>query len=271
MDIVGKARKLERRIARSVDVAVQEFVGRGVPSALEIVHAVIDCAERQVQEGGRGRRVFPFNRMTVHLLAGPRDHERRARYAALFDGPPSITERVREALTSAGCRVDGLTVIVAFAPKRSAQWIAQEFHVEFDRVAAVPGGATAGASSEPPRITLTVTNGKAAKRAYELRQARIDIGRRAEVLDARQKLIRKNDVAFAEDGPDANQSVSRRHAHIAYDEERREYRVCDDRSAHGTSVIRDGKTIPIPAGPRGVRLKAGDEILLGQARIKISM
>ena len=269
MDIVGKARKLERRIARSVDVAVQEFVGRGVPSALEIVHAVVDRAERQVQEGGRGRRLFPFNRMTVSVVAGPRDHEARARYAALFDGPPSITDRVRDALTSSGCRVDDLAVTVSFAQKPAANWIAPEYHVEFARVAAAPTAAAAVASA-PARITLTVINGKAAKRVYDLGLARIDIGRRAEVLDARQKLLRKNDVAFADDGAAVNQSVSRRHAHIVYDDARREYRLCDDRSAHGTSIVRDGRTIPVPAGSRGVRLKSGDEILLGQARVRVT-
>jgi hypothetical protein len=269
MDIVGKARKLERRIARSVDVAVQEFVGRGVPSALEIVHAVVDCAERQVQEGGRGRRLFPFNRMTVHLAAGPRDREAKARYQALFEGPPSITDRVRDALVSSGCRVDNLTVTVSFAPKPAATWIAPEYHVEFERAAAAP--VSAPVAEAMPRITLTVVSGKAAKRVYELGLARVDIGRRSEVLDARQKLIRKNDVAFADDGPAVNQTVSRRHAHIVYDDARREYRLCDDRSAHGTSIVRDGRTIRVPAGSRGVRLKPGDEILLGQARLRVAV
>jgi hypothetical protein len=30
--------------------------------------------------------------------------------------------------------------------------------------------------------------------------------------------------------------------------------------------LRDGRTIPVPPGPRGVRLESGDEITLGEAR-----
>ena len=49
------------------------------------------------------------------------------------------------------------------------------------------------------------------------------------------------------------------------------YRLCDDRSAHGTSVQRNGTTIAVPAGPRGVRLQSGDEIALGEARLLVQI
>jgi hypothetical protein len=268
MDIVGKARKLERRIARSVDAAVEEFVGRSAPAPLEIVHAVLDSAQHQIQEAGRGRRIFPFNRVTVHVAAGPRDRESRARFAAVVQGPPSLGERLQERLQSSGCRVDGLKTEVVYASKPGAHWTAPEFHVEFERTAPdVPPPAPA----EAPRIKLAVAGGKAQQRLYVFAGTRIDIGRRRDVLDARQRLIRTNQVAFAEEGPDANRSVSRRHAHIAYDADGRAYRVCDDRSAHGTSILRNGHTIPVPSGPRGVRLQSGDELLLGQARVRVTI
>jgi hypothetical protein len=270
MDIVGKARKLERRIARSLDVAVQEFVGRTALSPLEIVHAVIDGAERQVQEAGRGRRVFPFNRVVVTVVAGPREHEKKARYAAVFDGPPSLAERLKEALAAAGCRPGELTVAIVHAPKPGSHWAAPEYHVELQRVAAEPAPPPA-APPQPPRLKVTVVAGKASHRTYEFAGTRIDIGRRADVLDARQRLVRTNHVAFAEEGPDVNRSVSRRHAHIAYAVESGAYRLSDDRSVHGTSIVRDGRTIPVPSGPRGVRLQSGDEILLGQARLKVAI
>ena len=39
--------------------------------------------------------------------------------------------------------------------------------------------------------------------------------------------------------------------------------------AQGTHVVRDGKTVGITRGSRGVRLKSGDEIGLGDARLRI--
>ncbi len=106
MDIAGKARKLERRISRTVDAAVEEFVGRSATSPIEIVHAVLDRAEAEIQEIGRGRRVFPFNSVRVHVIAGGADKALRARFAAVLDGPPSLSDRVVERLRSAGCTVD---------------------------------------------------------------------------------------------------------------------------------------------------------------------
>ena len=52
------------------------------------------------------------------------------------------------------------------------------------------------------------------------------------------------------------------------DDDPGEYRLQDDRSVHGTSVVRGGRTIAVPAGSRGVRIESGDEIIVGQARLK---
>ncbi len=73
MDIAGKARKLERKITRTVDAAVSELMGDSSrePAPLEVVHAVLDRAEQRIQEIGRGRRVFPFNRVVLHVAAPP--------------------------------------------------------------------------------------------------------------------------------------------------------------------------------------------------------
>lgn len=275
MDIGGKARKLERRISRTVDAAVDEFVGRSAPTPLEIVHGVLDRAEQQVQEIGRGRRVFPFNVVRVRVVAGPKEREARARIAAVLDGPPALAERIIERLRSTGCSVKAVTTDVIFERSRGADWPSSDFHVEFDQIAAtVPPAAAPEPASESAAgalrpIRLTVIKGVAEQRAYVFKGGRIDMGRRAEVFDDRQRLIRTNNVPFVE-GDDANASVSRRHAHIDYAEAQGCYRLWDDRSAHGTSIIRNGRTIRVPAGARGMRLEAGDEIVLGAARLKVS-
>jgi pSer/pThr/pTyr-binding forkhead associated (FHA) protein len=121
------------------------------------------------------------------------------------------------------------------------------------------------------RIELTVVKGAAEKRTYAFNRSRIDIGRCSEVRDSRHRLIRANDVAFAEGGDAINQTVSRQHAHIAFDEASGTFRLRDDGSAHGTAVVRAGRTLTVPRGARGMRLQAGDEIVLGDARLRVRL
>jgi hypothetical protein len=274
MDIVGKARRLERRIARSVDAAVGGFLGEpGGVSALEIVHAVVDAAEQQVQEAGRGRRLFPFNRVVVYIPAAARDKQARARFAAVAAGPPSLTSRLRERLEAAGCKADDLSADVVFVAKPQPEWRSPDYHVDFERgrAAAPPPPEPEPQPDEPPRLRLTVTAGSADRKVLLFDGGRVDIGRRAEVVDAQQRLVRTNHVAFTEDGEDVNRTVSRRHAHIIYNPTAHEYRLWDDRSAHGTAVVRGGRMIPVPSGARGTRLQSGDEIVVGQARLRVAL
>src|SRR5207245_4681883 len=145
-------------------------------------------------------------------------------------------------------------------------WKYPGFHIEFARVAPAVVAAV-GPGPEPARLELTVSRGVAERRTYAFMARRIDLGRGAEVRDSRNRLIRTNHVAFAEGSGDVNQSVSRKHAHIGYAS--RDYRLYDDGSAHGTSIVRTGKAVAVPAGSRGVRLQSGDEIVLGEARVRI--
>ena len=271
MDIVGKARKLERTLTRSVDAAIGELVGRDEPTPLEIAHAVLDRAEREVLEIGRGRRVFPFNRVNVQI-AGARDREARARFEAVMAGPPSLADRLDERLRAAGCASAAVAVKIVYVAERADSWSNPRFNVSFDRgVEAVQPPVAAPAPVPVPRLKLTVTKGQAAQRVYVFTGGRIDLGRCAEVVDRRQRVIRTNHVAFSEDGGDENLSVSRRHAHITYGEQDGGYRILDDRSAQGTSLVRNGRTIRVTPGARGARLLSGDEIVLGRAHLKVSI
>jgi hypothetical protein len=271
MTLGEKAQRLERRLTRTVNAAVQELVGKTEPAPLEIVHAVLDRADARIQDLGRGRRVFPFNRVRVIVLTDPRDRESGARISAVLDGPPSLAERLIQRVQHGGCSISDLAVEVAFVDGAGPDWEHSAFHVEFDRV--VPAALTLSpqAGDGAVQLKLAVLKGTAEQHGYIFAGGRIDIGRRAEVLDQKQRLIRTNQVAFAEEGPDVNRSVSRRHAHIQYDPGQRCYRLWDDRSAHGTNVVRAGKTITVPAAARGIRLEAGDEIVLGHARLQVSL
>ena len=273
MDIAGKARKIERKLTRTVDAAIGELVGRDEPAPLEIVHAVVDRAEHEVQEIGRGRRVFPFNCIRVLVVAGARDKDAKARFDAVAAGPPSLAERILDRLRAAGCHDTRVTTEVVYVKQAGEGWEDARFHVSFDRVPEAPPAADPPAApavpGEVPRLKLTVLKGSAEQRAYAFTGGRIDIGRRVEVIDQKQRLIRTNQVAFSDDGPDENRTVSRRHAHVEFSARDRCYRIFDDKSAQGTSIVRGGRTIKVPAGPRGARLEVGDEIALGHARVKV--
>ena len=265
MDILRKLRQLEGRIAGTLDRTVGEIVQSGAREPLEIVHAVVDAVALEVQSSGRGRRVFPFNEIAVTVLAPSR--EARARLEAVFDHEPALQNRIFARLRADGCAVERLRVSVQYVARAPKQWERPDFHIDFARVADDPPPAPA-AVAKPRRIDLTVLHGTAEKRSYSFGATPIDLGRCAEVRDSQQRLIRTNHVAFVEQPDDVNRSVSRRHAHIGSGASE-EFRLYDDGSERGTGIIRDGRAVAVPRGGRGVRLCSGDEILLGEARVRV--
>jgi hypothetical protein len=281
MDLLDKARKLESTIARKLDDAARELMGSSAREPIEIVNLIVEAVEHEVQPSGRGRRVFPFNRIAVAIVAPSRDA--RARLEAIVDGKPALRERIVERLTAARCEVEDVVVDVAYVARPQKAWPHHEFHVGFYReprpdgrapVAqpadeAVPSAAPVAQPCRAAVINLTVLVGTAEQTTYSLAAERIDLGRSVEVRDRRHRLIRTNHIAFIENGSDVNQSVSRRHAHITYDPQSGNYRLHDDGSVHGTNVVRNGRTVNVPGGSHGVGLRDGDEIVLGEARLRV--
>jgi hypothetical protein len=267
MNLLRRARDLETRLAGTLDRTVGEFVRSGAREPVETVHAIVEAVQSEIQSGGRGRRVFPFNAIAVTILAPSRDA--RARFEAMVEGEPTLRDRIISSLAAASCSVGDLDVSIEYDSRARKHWRTPEFHIEFDRVAKRERPAPKPADA-PPRVELTVLHGTAARRTYSLPpSARIDIGRCADVRDSRHRLIRTNHVAFLEGSNGVNQSVSRRHAHISYEPAARAFRLHDDGSEHGTGVVRHGRTLPVPRGVRGVRLESGDEIVLGDARVRV--
>ena len=269
MDILGKALRLESKIAGTLDRAAKGFVRSGAREPLEIVHAILDAVEQEIQPGGRGTRVFPFNRIELSVLAPSRDA--RARLEAVFSGDPPLQARVVERLRSGGCanrRHRAWRFTTSPARKKTGElrnsvWSSRESRSRRSRAPRI--------RSQHDRIEVTVLRGVAEQRTYSFPARRIDFGRCAEVRDSRNRLIRTNHVAFTEGAGDVNQSVSRQHAHVAYEPGSGQFRLHDDGGGHGTGIVRDGRTVPVPRGSRGVRLRSGDEIVLGEARVRIRL
>ena len=255
-------RTLESRLAVAFDKAAETLLGAPESTPLEIVHTAADEIARHVQPAGRGRYTFPFNDVTLTFAAPTPQH--RARVEALCAGPPSLRDRVASRLSAAGCDGTDFDLRLAFADTPDDAWTRPDFHVALSRVTRTPPAVI----ETRTRIEIIVTHGTADRGAYSLTTLPIAIGRGAEVRDHQHRLMRINHVAFTEGADEITQSVSRRHARIELDATGRP-RVIDDNSAQGTSVIRHGRGIAVPRGSRGLGLQSGDEIAIGQARIKI--
>lgn len=274
MDILAKARQLEAKLARTVDRAAARVIPPGGREPLEIVLAVVEAVEGEVQPAGRGRQLFPFNRIRVVLVAPSRHAQ--ARFEATFAVEPTLAQRIQTRLETAGCLPPDLAVAVDYVDVAGAGWSAPDVHVEFDRVdtpvpepLAEAEPAPPPVEEPPPAVEIEVAAGEAEQPAYSFQFARIDLGRCTHVRDRRNQLVRTNHVAFADTDDAINRTVSRRHAHLHYSASERAFRLYDDGSEQGTAVSRGGRTIAVPPGARGVRLQPGDEILLGNARLRV--
>lgn len=267
MKLFKKIRPLESQIGDAMDHAARRVVGTRQREPLEIMHAILDAVESEIQAGARGQHVFPFTHLTV-VFSAPTAMA-RARVRAVAETEPTLAHQVRDRLTSAGCDVDALSVELSEADTPDATWSDPDFHLVYARDTERSARKPAVSEHAVPVVQLLVTHGAAISSRFALQSERINIGRGLEVRDERNQLVRTNDVAFIEASEGANPTVSRRHAHIRFDAHAGELRVFDDRSERGTSIVRSGRTIAVPTGTRGVRLLSGDRIILGDARIDV--
>jgi hypothetical protein len=265
MSIFDKVTKLEKRIEKLTlrdDVPMEP---------VEIRRAILDEVESLVEPGPRSRPVFPFTRLEI-ALAVP-DAKRRAAVDAVLGGEAGLLAAVEERLREAGCaKVTGLEVRLRYTRKPGAEWqTGRVFRVAGDHAEAPRAQRAPAAEASAANGQLVIVKGVTAKRSYALAAERTNIGRIAEVLDKERRVARRNHVVFTEGADPANDTVSRAQAHILRSP-MGEYRLFDDRSAHGTRIFRDGRTIALPSGsPRGVRLQPGDEIYFGQACMRFEV
>jgi hypothetical protein len=268
MDVLRSARRLESKIAARLDGAAKAFSRPRSRDPLEIVHAILDAVEQQIEPTGRGRRVFPFNRLELSVVAPT--PEARGRLEALFAGDTPLRTRVLDRLQSSQCAPADVAVEIRYVDHAEAAWRAPEFDLQFARVAE-PGAGEQMLESQPGQIEIRALRGAMERWSYSFAAPRLDVGRGAEVRDDRNRLIRTNHVVFTEGAGDVNQTVSRAHAHIAYEPLSGQFRLHDDGSEHGTEIVRAGRTISVVRGTRGVRLQSDDEVVLGEARVRIRL
>lgn len=255
--------EIEKSIERGFRKWTDHVFGPAQSDDLITLHrAILEEIESHVETVARGRRVFPYARMVVTLVAA--DAGRRAVLESAFG--ERLGEDVAEALRGSRCELPrGFGVEVRTTDAGERPFTIDYSTQPVEPVAAAPEPAPPPAVFVPAR--LVVSKGKAEHEEYLLEKARTNLGRLAELMDADQRMTRRNDVVFDEGGDEANGTVSRKHAHIK--REGTDYRICDDGSEFGTRVFRDGRSIDVPAGNRrGEKLRPGDEIYLGRACVR---
>ena len=234
---------------------------------LEVREAIIEDIEQRAESAGAGRRVLPYNHVTVTMLAA--DKPSRARLQAALTGlQESIVGRLAElrCVIPAGFAVETRYITrppAAWAPRQRLAFTYDQRSGQADTPIAAP--------NEPARLRITITRGQATHASYTFAESHILIGRSAQPIDGRGR-PRTNHVVFLEDGDDHTRTVGRAHASIRYDTARREYRVFDDGSHNGTRIMRDGALFEVkPHDPVGVTLRSGDEIQVGTAALRIQI
>jgi FHA domain len=235
----------------------------GVPRTreiLEIRRDVLEDVRDHIQPKGQGRRLFPYNTISIRIAAANREQQELLEAAFSGDG---MEEDVRELLREAECPVPaGLSVSVSAFEDAALALSGHPFVAEYSTA---KGAVISKLSHNArPHAKLTILRGEADVCEYTIQADRVNIGRLKEVIGDKDGLRRRNDVAFA----DTETTVSREHAYIRYDAESGKFRLYDSSSQRGTSVFRDGRRFEVPKGvTHGFQLRSGDEIHVGDARI----
>ena len=265
MGILDKVTRIEKSIEK---LAARKGVVR---QPMEIRRAILDEVEELSEPAGRSRRVFPFNRLVVEVLAA--DPKQRAAMGAVLEGEPGLVASIERRLREAGCPPPaGLDVQLKFLKAAKPDWEeGRSFRVVPERRDPPPAAATGEKPGPELQAQIVVLKGTATRKQFALTGACTNVGRLVEVLDRQGRVVRRNQVVFLDSQDDVAETVSRAQAHIQFVPPA-EFRLYDDRSAYGTRILRSGRTIAIPSGsPRGVKLRPGDEIYFGQASVRFEI
>jgi hypothetical protein len=239
---------------------------------LEIRRAILDEVQSRIVTAGVGKRIFPYNRIKIHILADT-PQEREELETIVHEGwdlKADIAERLRdhEAKAPADLTVEIAEIaVIAAGDVPDPAFSGRRFRLELQKAESAQAAPPAR-----PILDLTVLKGTASQHVYTFEgQDRINLGRLDEVFDAEERVRRRNDVIFLEEG-DVSATVSREQARLSWDDEIKAYRLRAEPGASVTRILRDGRTIDVsPQDRRGIKVQHGDEIYLGRACVKATL
>jgi hypothetical protein len=263
--LIEQAKQRAIALEQMLDLHVNTLVRSGGRplEPLEIRNAILGHIERQVIPGPNGTRMFPYNLVTVELLS--RDAARDAALEATLEGDGGLEAAARQRVVRARTDVPrDFALRVTRVPAKPDDWHGDDaYRVRFDRVV-----RSRQRAEETRGTALVLAIGSAMDPAtiHRMAHGRMDIGRVADVRDREGRLVRRNALVIS-DAQDPNGTVSRRHAHVKAvvdTDGRTVFSIFDDGSRYGTRIVRNGETISVHPGSRGVRLQDGDELHVGE-------
>jgi hypothetical protein len=262
MEFWSRLLKAEQNIRKRVESAF----GHGTAQTpLEVRREILEQVESRIVVDASGNS-FPFGKIIVHLHPPTQALNDVFETAFLQDG--SLKADIIEKLKDSKAQHPGeIEVGVEFGqvPDVAPAEASPLFMLDFIKPDPLR-------KPEVPETRLVILKGSAENPEYQLKKKRILVGRLLEVLDREGRMVRRNDVVFLDNGSDVNSTVGRAHARIWFDNDRLEFWIMDEASRYGTRIIRDGRSIEIPGGnTRGIRLRSGDEIYLGQACLRFEL
>lgn len=245
-------------------------ISKDAPELAEIRLAVLDEIKAKSHRVS-GKDVFPYNLVRINIGGIPESQSgvlKSAFFTQFFE------QELRGGLSRAQYRFpEDLQIEVQTTPKLPGpkqQWLWIETESRDKPVQS---------ASQPKKTArLIVLKGAANEGEILLNKPRTNIGRTVDVYRA-DGPSRRNDLAFTEDN-EINRTVSREHAHVAFQKKTGEYRLFNDRwyklggkteGGCGLWIIRDGLSQEVHRNGRGTKLQAGDEIHLGRATLKFQL
>jgi hypothetical protein len=252
--------------ARTLRARVRSFFDAPVDAAaapLELLHAALETLEGKVQPSGRGARVFPYNRVTIHVTQPGAD---RPAIEAVFT---QLDARLRQRLTELRCEIpSSLTTSVSVGePEDGSEPVL--------RVAcANDAGAPVAVTADPratPELHVRILKGQCESADYTFTADVVSVGRGTEPSDAFGR-IRRNHVAFLDVRDGITETVARAHARFEIDPATGACLLFNESTTNPTFLVRGGRSMRItPRDRRGVRVASGDEVQLGRALIAVTL
>jgi hypothetical protein len=249
---------IDRWIAKSLEKLSAQIAGGPQPKeALEIRREILTEIREKIEPRGEGQYLFPYQQLFVHIHAA--DASQLETFQAAFLDEGGLELQVKELLAEAGCKGDvSLTVDVT-------ESAGEPYVIEYRRAPKPSEAAATAAPAKRPAAWIHVLKGSTEKNEYYFSKNTVYLGRLKEVASRDGSVRRRNDIAF----DDTEGTVSREHAHIEF--ESGKFRLFHDSGARPTRLFRDGRAVPVPAIGRGAQLRSGDEIHLGEARLRFEV
>ncbi len=258
-----KVRRAARKAEDIIHKRIDSLFPQDPASLLELRQQILENVEDNI-EFDRGGASFPYDGIRITLPLAE-ENQREVLNRAFMEERP-IRNDIIALLGTHQCRMASEPVVVVQFMGDDQMAGTSPFRIDFSRRPR-EAGQTPAARPQPTAM-LTVLKGAADPMVFNVSKKRTRIGRVKELFDLEGAIARRNDLTFADNDDEVNATVGRAHATIVFDGGTHDFRLVDETSRFGTRIFRDGRTINVLPGGRGITLRDGDEIYFGRACVR---